>query len=73
MGSEMGSKRESRVRAAFSTLAAVVFLAAGQEWITWGVEQRRYWKLLPGVVLLGFSAFEAHQVWRRVDTVIGRL
>ena len=65
---------ETPVRAAFSALAAAVTLAMSQEWITWGLEQpTAHWKIVQGLVLLAFSAFEAHQVWRRVDAMIGRL
>ena len=61
------------MRAVFSLIAAAVTLAMAQEWMTWAYEQRAYWKYGAGVVLLAFSAFEAHQVWRRFDDIIGRL
>lgn len=64
---------ETVIRSAFSFLAAAVTLAMAQEWLTWAHEQRIYWKYLPGVILLGFSAFEAHQIWRRVDALISQL
>lgn len=64
---------ETVVRSAFSFLAAVVTLMMAQEWLTWAADQRAYWKIVPGIILLAFSAFEARQVWFRVDDLISKL
>lgn len=63
--------REQLIRAAFSFLAAAVTLSMSQEWATWAFEQHRPWKLMPALVLAAFAAFEAHQVWRRGEALLG--
>lgn len=67
----MRSRREHLVRGAFSLLAATVTLGMAQEWATWALEQRRYWKLLLAACLAAFATFEAHQVWKRAERVLG--
>lgn len=67
----MRSQREHLVRGAFSVLAAAVTLGMSQEWATWALEQRQYWKLLPAAVLVVLASFEAHQVWKRAERIIG--
>lgn len=59
------------IRAAFSFLAAAVTLGMSQEWATWAFEQRQYWKLLPATLLAMVASFEAHQVWKRVERIMG--
>lgn len=59
------------VRGSFSFLAAMVTLGMAQEWATWAAEERRYWKLLPAALLAMIATFEAHQVWKRAEQVIG--
>lgn len=63
--------RENLIRAAFSFLAAAVTLSMSQEWFVWAVEQNRPWKLLPALVLASFAAFEARQVWKRGEALMG--
>ena len=67
----MKTWRENLIRAAFSFLAATVTLGMAQEWATWAVEQHRYWKLLPAALLSTVATFEAHQVWKRAERVLG--
>lgn len=67
----MRNRREHLVRGAFSLLAATVVLSMSQEWAAWGIEQRRYWKLLPAAILAGFAMFEAKQVWGRAEKILG--
>ncbi len=67
----MHNRREHLIRGAFSFLAATVTLGMSQEWATWAFEQRRPWKLLPASVLAAFASFEAHQVWKRAERIIG--
>lgn len=67
----MISIREHLIRGGFSFLAAAVTLAMSQEWVTWALEQHRYWKLAPATVLACFSVYEAHSVWRRGERVFG--
>lgn len=67
----MRNRREHLVRGAFSFLAATVTLGMSQEWATWALRQRRYWKLLPAAVLAAFASFEAHKVWQRVERIMG--
>ncbi len=67
----MRSRREHLVRGAFSLLAATVTLGMAQEWATWALLQRRYWKLLPAVCLAVAATFEAHQVWNRAERILG--
>jgi hypothetical protein len=55
----------------FSFLAATVVLSMSQEWASWALEQRRYWKLLPAAFLAVMAAFEAHQVWRHAERIMG--
>jgi hypothetical protein len=63
--------REDVLRSVFSFLAAAVMLGMSQEWATWALEQRRYWKLLPAAFLAAMAAFEAHQVWRHAERIMG--
>ncbi len=67
----MYSRRTSMVRASFSFLAAAVTLGMAQEWATWAFEQSRYWKLLPAALLATIATFEAHQVWKRAERIMG--
>lgn len=67
----MHSRRENLIRGVFSFLAATVTLGMSQEWATWALEQRRYWKLLPAAILAVFASFEAHQVWKRAERIMG--
>lgn len=67
----MRNRRTSMVRVAFSFLAAAVTLGMSQEWATWAFEQRRYWKLGPAALLAAIASFEAHQVWKRVERIMG--
>ncbi len=67
----MRSRREHLIRASFSFLAATVTLGMSQEWATWAFEQRRYWKLVPAALLAAIASFEAHQVWKRVERIMG--
>lgn len=67
----METRREYLIRAVFSFLAATVTLGMAQEWATWACEERRYWKLLPAALLSTVATFEAHQVWKRVERVLG--
>lgn len=62
--------REQIIRAAFSALAAAVTLSMSQEWMTWAIEQRKPWKIIPSLILGAFSLFEAHQVWRRGELML---
>jgi hypothetical protein len=61
---------ETIVRGLFSALAGAVFAATSAEWALWGIEQRRYWKLIPSAFLGALCTFEAAQVWKRVDRLI---
>lgn len=63
--------RENLIRALFSLLAAAVVLSMSQEWFSWAFEQHRPWKLLPALILAAFAVFEARQVWRRGETLMG--
>ncbi|KKN22940.1 hypothetical protein LCGC14_0910150 [marine sediment metagenome] len=63
--------REDLIRMSFSFLAAAVTLAMAQEWITWAIEDHKWWKAGPGVVLAVFAVYEAHKVWRRVESMLG--
>ncbi len=63
--------RTALVRASFSFLAATVTLGMSQEWATWAFEQRQYWKLVPAALLAAIAMFEAHQVWKRAERIMG--
>lgn len=63
--------REDLIRMSFSFLAAVVLMGMAQEWFTWALERRQGWRVLPGVALAAFAVFEAHQVWRRAERILG--
>ncbi len=67
----MRNRQTAAIRALFSFLAAAVTLGMSQEWATWAFEQRRYWKLVPAALLAGLASFEAHQVWKRVERIMG--
>ncbi len=67
----MRNRREHLIRGAFSFLAAAVTLGMAQEWATWAIEQRRYWKFIPATFLAAVSAFEAHQVFKRGERIMG--
>ncbi len=67
----MRSRRENLVRASFSFLAAAVTLGMSQEWATWAFEQRKYWMLAPAALLAAIASFEAHQVWKRAERIMG--
>ncbi len=67
----MRNQQTAAIRAAFSFLAATVTLGMSQEWATWAFEQRRYWKLVPAALLAAIASFEAHQVWKRVERIMG--
>ncbi len=59
------------VRGSFSFLAAMVTLGMAQEWATWAGEERKAWKLLPAALLATVATFEAHQVWKRAELIMG--
>ena len=76
--------REDLIRGSFSFLAAAVFLGTSSEWFSWALracserltsgsalQQRAPWKLIPAVVLLGFSVYEARKVWTRGERLLG--
>ncbi len=67
----MRNRTMSMVRASFSLMAAAVTLGMSQEWATWAFEQRQYWKLVPSALLAAIASFEAHQVWKRVERIMG--
>lgn len=67
----MRNRQAAMIRAAFSLLASAVTLGMSQEWATWAFEQHRYWKLLPSALLATIATFEAHQVWKRVEGIMG--
>ncbi len=67
----MRNQRENLVRGAFSFLAAGVTLGMAQEWASWAIEQRQYWKLLPAAGLTIASVYEAHKVWNRAERIMG--
>ena len=67
----MHNRRRSMVRASFSFLAAAVTLGMSQEWATWAFEQQTYWKLVPAALLAAIASFEAHQVWKRAERIMG--
>lgn len=67
----MRNRQAAMIRAAFSLLASAVTLGMSQEWATWAFEQHRYWKLLPSALLAAIATFEAHQVWKRVEGIMG--
>ena len=67
----MRNRTMSMVRASFSLMAAAVTLGMSQEWATWAFEQRQYWKLVPSSLLAAIASFEAHQVWKRVERIMG--
>ena len=67
----MRNRTMSMVRVSFSFLAAAVTLGMSQEWATWALEQRQYWKLVPSALLAAIASFEAHQVWKRVERIMG--
>lgn len=62
--------KEQIARGLFSALAGAVFAATSAEWAMWGVEQRRYWKLIPSAFLAALTTFEIAQVWKRVDRLL---
>ncbi len=59
------------IRLGFSFLAAAVVLAMAQEWFTWALQDHKWWKIGPGMALTAFALFEAHQVWTRVEKILG--
>ena len=63
--------KKDLVRGSFSFLAATVTLGMAQEWATWAFDQHRYWKLLPAALLATVATFEAHQVWKRAELIMG--
>lgn len=65
-----GRMNKDAIRLVFSFFAAAVTLGMAQEWATWAIEDRRWWKLGPATVLGAFAMFEAHQVWRRVERLL---
>lgn len=67
----MRNRQEHLIRGAFSLLAATVTLAMSQEWAGWAINQHRYWKLLPAAFLAMAAMFEAGQVWRRTEKILG--
>ena len=67
----MRNRRTAMLRALFSFLAATVTLGMSQEWATWAFEQRQYWKLVPAALLAAIASFEAHQVWKRAERIMG--
>lgn len=67
----MYNRQTSMIRASFSLLAAAVTLGMSQEWATWAFEQQKYWKLVPAALLSAIATFEAHQVWKRVERIMG--
>jgi hypothetical protein len=54
------SLRSHVAKGSASFLAAAVTLAMAQEWATWALAQRKWWKLIPAYVLATFALFEAH-------------
>ncbi len=67
----MYNRKTAMIRASFSFLAAAVTLGMSQEWATWAFEQRTYWKLAPAALLATIATFEAHQVWKRAERIMG--
>ena len=65
------SLRSHVAKGSASFLAATVVLAMAQEWATWAITQRKWWKLIPATFLAIMAVFEAHQVWSRIETIAG--
>jgi hypothetical protein len=65
------SLRSHVAKGSASFLAAAVTLAMAQEWATWALTQRKWWKLIPAYVLATFAMFESFQVWTRVERIAG--
>lgn len=59
------------IRLVFSVFAAAVTLAMSQEWFTWAFERHQWWRVIPGTSLAAAAVFEAHQVWRRAERILG--
>lgn len=65
------SLRAHVAKGSASFLAATVTLAMAQEWATWALTQRKWWKLIPAYLLATAAMFEGHQVWTRVEWIAG--
>ncbi len=65
--------REQLVRGMFSALAGAVFLATSAEHLLWFKQYGGYWRLVVVAFLSGMATFEAMQVWRRADRLVGTI
>ncbi len=46
-------------------------MGMAQEWLSWAWQERKQWKVGPGVVLLLFATYESHKVWGRAERLLG--